>query len=313
MKFRITKRELIKLLIIISLWAGFGAYKLLGCIWKDIINRDERPNIVFIILDAWRYDHFTPEITPNIWELAKKGIRFENFFVNAGYTRASMASIFSGRLPKFEKGDEAWKAIGFKHLYPAPIKPWVTAEGVEKIPPNLETFPEILRGVGYYTIAVIQNRCVGSWMGYDHRQWKALIEFPITENKIGADTLVKAATDKLNQEREYFKKQPYLLYLHFIDSHQPYNRLFLDKDAIDRANEYFGTVEDKKYEEEFGKESVYYVVQQVRERLLPEMKHNYKEALRFLDKQVARLIYEIGDIDKTIYIITADHGEMFDV
>ncbi|MCZ7583077.1 MAG: hypothetical protein M5R36_06940 [Deltaproteobacteria bacterium] len=40
---------------------------------------DRRPNIVLIVSDCWRADHFTPAITPKLWRLAERGRRYERF------------------------------------------------------------------------------------------------------------------------------------------------------------------------------------------------------------------------------------------
>ena len=64
-------------------------------------TRDEKPNIVFILVDDQRNDTLGcaghPVIkTPNIDRLAKRGVRFENMFVNTSICMASRATIFTG-------------------------------------------------------------------------------------------------------------------------------------------------------------------------------------------------------------------------
>jgi len=293
---RMTMRQLLKGVGRILLYGAaiWGAVDLIGAGIQRISLPKSPPNVVFLILDCWRYDYFTPELTPNIWELAQKGTSFTNFFVNSGYTCPSMASIFSGRLPQFVLGDMG-EATGFRQLSRDPHNPRRNEDGAEMIPVNFTTFPELLKDFGYYTVAVVQNPSVGRWAGYDNKQWSVLNEFQIDDYSIGADTLVDVAVKCL--ENRPNKEKPFLLYIHFMDAHRPYNRLFLTEEEREKQEMYFATKETGDLE--------------LRERLLPEMKERYKRGVDLLDKQVARLIDRMADLNNTVFIVTADHGEMF--
>lgn len=54
------------------------------------------PNILFVLIDAWRFDAFTPEITPNLYKLADSSWRFENHFSGANSTRTGVFSLMYG-------------------------------------------------------------------------------------------------------------------------------------------------------------------------------------------------------------------------
>ncbi len=67
----------------------------------NLILKNTRPNVVFIILEGWSANAVScldgPEnITPHFDNLAKEGILFTNFFSNSGTSEIGNASIFSG-------------------------------------------------------------------------------------------------------------------------------------------------------------------------------------------------------------------------
>lgn len=53
-------------------------------------------NILFVLIDAWRFDALTPEVTPNIYKLAASSWRFENHFSGANSTRTGVFSLMYG-------------------------------------------------------------------------------------------------------------------------------------------------------------------------------------------------------------------------
>jgi len=292
-----TRRDFLKRLFNLAVYgaAAWKASDIIGWALDRLLAGKKPPNIVFLILDTWRYDHFTPELTPGMWELAKRGIRFTRYFVNSGYTRPSMASIFSGKLPKFEPGDEPWRELGFR----IPNEPMFNHLGMEVIPPNFTTFQGLLKDFGYCTIAVVKNGMVGRLMGYGWRQWSILVDVPFASSA-GGDTLAEKAVKLLRERNTIRRRKPYLLYVHFMDSHRPYDRSHLSEEDIELQETYFNTRENGDLK--------------LRAKLLPEVFGHYQDGVRFLDEQVCilvdRVIKESG-IDDTYFFISADHGEMF--
>lgn len=53
-------------------------------------------NIMFLIVDSWRFDTFNEENTPNLWTLAQKGERFENHLSSGNATRTGIFGLFYG-------------------------------------------------------------------------------------------------------------------------------------------------------------------------------------------------------------------------
>ena len=301
-----SRKELLKLLLKCLLIGSalYGAVTFIGLLKgriEKLVPHQNRPNIVLLVLDCWRYDHFSPEITPNIWAFAKKGVRFEDYFVNADSTLPSMMSIFSSVRPRYET--EGNVDIGFRKFHEDPNRPAVISidkDKVEALPKNLVTFPEVLKTFGYYTFAVIQNPLVGTPVGYDSKQWSKLDETTVDNFKLGAEQLVRIAIKGLAERSEQEKKRPFFLYIHFMDAHFPYNRTQLTEDKFGRQMKYEKTAKTNE------KQALI-----VREALLPEMKEHYKSGVAYIDKQIPELISKIGELENPLFIITADHGEMF--
>lgn len=53
-------------------------------------------NILFIIIDSWRFDAMSEAITPNIFRLSEKSLNFINHYSGANDTRTGIFSIFYG-------------------------------------------------------------------------------------------------------------------------------------------------------------------------------------------------------------------------
>ncbi|MBI0005508.1 sulfatase-like hydrolase/transferase [Gilliamella sp. W8126] len=65
-----------------------------------LINPDKQatPNIVFIVLDSWRYDTFSPDISPNTYRFVQQndGIIFNNHYSTGNATRTGIFGLFYG-------------------------------------------------------------------------------------------------------------------------------------------------------------------------------------------------------------------------
>lgn len=53
-------------------------------------------NLLLIVIDSWRYDALTPEITPNIWRLSQDSWRFDSHYSSGNATRFGIFGLFYG-------------------------------------------------------------------------------------------------------------------------------------------------------------------------------------------------------------------------
>lgn len=57
----------------------------------------EKPvNILFLVVDSWRFDTFNADNTPNLWSYAQKGVSFSNHMSTGNATRTGIFGLFYG-------------------------------------------------------------------------------------------------------------------------------------------------------------------------------------------------------------------------
>jgi membrane-anchored protein YejM (alkaline phosphatase superfamily) len=62
-----------------------------------VLLSDPRPlNIVVIMLDGWRADTMSEDVTPNIWRFSRGALRFQKHISGANHTRHGVFSFFYG-------------------------------------------------------------------------------------------------------------------------------------------------------------------------------------------------------------------------
>lgn len=253
----------------------------------------ERPNVVWIVLDALRADHLGQTIdgvpaSPFLDGLRGDAISFDAAISQESYTMASVPSYFTSTYPT-------------EHdvLYDQPR--------IDVLAEEFVTIAEVLQKAGYTTAAFVFNphlrKKYGFGQGFDvyddnPQGWpkrKPMHERMETAAKMHA---------KLQEHFKNYGNRPAFLYLHYRDIHGPYapppphNESFLPE-------EYPPTV-DILYEER-GK----YTLKRNTDLYLSQ----YLGEIQYLDQQLARtwelLEREGFRRDNTIFIITADHGEEF--
>ncbi len=165
---------------------------------NDTQGRDApRPNVLIYLIDTLRSDRLGSygnqrDLSPNIDEFSLQATLFEHVVSQSSWTKASVASIFTGMWPP-DHG-----AIGWKHMLP------------EEFP----TLAEVLEQAGYQTAGFTGNPNVVKAYGMDqgfqsfYRRLKRTSE---QFNQIAAEWL-----DQRDLER------PFLLYVHTMDPHAPY-------------------------------------------------------------------------------------------
>lgn len=56
----------------------------------------QRPNVIMLVGESFRWDLLSPEITPNLWQLSRQGTRFEQHYSGGNRTRMGLFSMFYG-------------------------------------------------------------------------------------------------------------------------------------------------------------------------------------------------------------------------
>jgi len=279
--------------------------------------RSRKPNIILILMDDTRLDHlscygYTKKTTPNLEKICEQSTVYLNNISPSVWTLESMASIVTGTYPSIHNTNWGNLCLNKK----------------------LVTVAEFLRSVGYHTCCISNNRAFISWKtGFD-RGFDDFCEvrglFEIRNNNSGVKHFLNSAVAKLAQELRFCeysarlvnkaakkriltysnRKDPFFLYLHYVEPHFPCNPPLSFDRFIDR----------KKF-----RWWSRYLVNQDAARYLSgniEMTQDDFELLKALyDGEICYLDHKIGELfgflkrisllDDTILIITSDHGENF--
>ncbi|MFQ3474866.1 sulfatase-like hydrolase/transferase [Halonotius sp. F2-221B] len=282
----------------------------------------ERPNIIWITLDSVRSDHTTMggyerDTTPELERISKTtdGQWFSNCFSHNNSTRTSTASIITGTYPSHH--GVTWDKI---------------------IPPELETVPEIFSKVGYHTVGISRNAnsSMGFNRGFDEFKWisssqflsavdlPTVIKYGLNVRKHSAgfttDTAKHATPFIINDMakrriRSYVgDSEPFFMYLHYNEPHRPYYPplSYLDEytDEIEMSTQEAAEVAMEMHR---NANEIIANGSEFSEEEWEALYAMYDAEIAYTDDCVGRLFDYVKslNIDNTIFVITADHGELF--
>jgi arylsulfatase A-like enzyme/Tfp pilus assembly protein PilF len=222
----------------------------------------EQLNVVLITLDTLRADHLgaygsTDVRTPNLDQLAREGVVFEQVMTTAPLTLPAHSSIMTGQFPP-------------RH--------GVRDNGGFFLGPEQTTLAEVLSAQGFQTGATVGAFVLDSKWGLDQGFEVYQDDFDLTDVKAMSLASVKRpgneVVDLALKWMEGVGDQRFFSWLHLYDPHAPY------ESPEPYRSEYRG--------------------------------HPYRGAIAFTDAQVGRVLSFLRDrglADRTIVIVTADHGE----
>jgi arylsulfatase A-like enzyme len=246
-------------------------------------------NVLLISIDTLRADHvscygYARNTTPEICAFFSNGLRFERAFSQSPWTAPAHASMFTGLLP-------ARHGVTYGPLIP-----------VLKGHP---TIFEVLQDKGYFTAALYGGGYVNPVMPSAHVDFKRIVEL--------RGGLVDHFRSALQNKG---RQQPFFLFMHGYDVHTPYSpkaNYFLDAkpeiDARARDNRYCKYVDADDRSRFLDPRSVPSdpETQQYLESL-------YDSEIKEVDQSLGRFFHYLetsGLLERTIVILTADHGEEF--
>jgi arylsulfatase A-like enzyme len=263
-----------------------------------------RPNIILVVLDTARRDHlslygYPKPTTPNIDRLARDAQRYQDAWSVAPWTPSSHASMFTGLLPA-EHG--------------------VDGEAEPSFPAGFATLPEVLRTSGFQTAGFVANPnlVAPGWdRGFDayRAPWIAgrhslilLLNKLINGNQDG--WLLKRDTPRLLDLAERWwggvEGRPRFLFLNLLDPHRPY---LPPKEMYQKLAPPGPMSEALKIDQD----PVSYCLKPGLE------KHDAELLTALYDGEIAAMDLALGaffdwlrargDLDKSIVVITSDHGE----
>ena len=252
----------------------------------------ENLNILLISIDTLRADHmscygYERKTTPNIDELARRGVLFENATVNWPKTTPSMASMLTGTYGRTSG------MIGGCRM---------------KLPLELDTLAEVMKRKGFVTGAVVNNANLGKEFQFD-QGFDALVEMWRKPPPVSCVNVTDEALAWL--ERNTDKK--FFLWVHYLAPHaayepaEPYKTMFID----DQIYENFADLNLPV------KSSFQNAIHKSKAFIKPHTNHayyvsQYDGEIAYVDSQVKRIadFLKKRKLDsRTLLIITSDHGE----
>jgi len=180
----------------------------------EVVSLSDRDdvNVVFIVIDMLRADRMSAygyprNTTPIMKELAKGGIRFANVEAQSSWTKASMASMWTGMYPE---------RTGIQRFFHA-------------MPEEAHLPAEIMRDAGYRTAGIWRNGWVANNFGFGQgfdlyiRPKQVRPEYKIKKNIPAAHRLPGNDMDATLSALEFMTgsvNEKFFLYIHYMDVHQ---------------------------------------------------------------------------------------------
>jgi arylsulfatase A-like enzyme len=291
--------------------------------------RRELPDIYLITIDTLRADGtslygYSRVTTPNLDKFAQRSFIFDYNFANSNFTTPSTSSIETGKLPWSHRVFQGGGFLRGKNLE--------------------ENLPNKLKERGYYT-AMISSNFLATPFRHRTQESYAAVEYPapigftglrlrasnflncnaqfttsfslmrfataittVLDRTIWRDRYPSPSEDVFDRSRDLLKRhtgaQPVFLWTHILPPHDPYwvplrfRGTFVSKGVRNYAK---FTVPD--------------IVQRQRGVAVQELRDAYDEMILYADHSVGEFLAwldQTGRLDRSIVIISSDHGEMFD-
>jgi choline-sulfatase len=234
-------------------------------------------NLVVVMVDTLRSDHlpsygYGRDTAPTLTRLANEGVQLQGYAVTS-WTKPSVASLLTGLHP------QRHQAISRS----------------DRLPPEAPYLPELLSREGVRTAAYIGNLNVGRKWGFDrgiqvYDQWNGARKVDGT----------RVTTRALQVARGL--QPPYFLYVHYVDPHDPY-RPVRPWGAEGRPAQ--GYTQPRRLE---GR------AEPPTPEELQQLRDQYDGEILEVDREIERLLRELrnrGLLERTLVVVTADHGEEF--
>jgi arylsulfatase A-like enzyme len=193
---------------------------------------------VVVVIDTLRADHldaygYARETAPFLRDLASRSVLFFDALSTSSWTAPATASLFTGLYPNRHQVNLGF----FAHRRRVSR---IERTGGASIPLNrlseeVATLSELLRGLGYRTFGLAANVNIGSEIGFDRGfdRFERFAARPLgpehRDDVLGEHPRVSAPAERvytrlLDWEAEIRRSEPYFLYLHLNDPHQPYHK-----------------------------------------------------------------------------------------
>jgi arylsulfatase A-like enzyme len=246
----------------------------------------DRPSVLLIVVDTLRRDHLGAyghprSPSPNLDRLAADSVRYDDAVSQAPWTLPSVGSLLTSRQPG---------ALGLTRFS--------SALGDDAV-----LLSELLQRHGYATGAVVSHRFCSSRWGFDQG-----FDVFDEDNARGHGAVTSpGVSDRALAFLDAHGERPFFLWLHYFDPHFDY-----------LEHEGFGRPRDAAYEGPIRSGMEFPRLFELRGSLAPrdvdELRRIYESEIAFTDHHIGRVLdrlRESGRLERTVVVLTADHGEEF--
>lgn len=248
-----------------------------------------RPNIVFVLIDTVRHDHlkaygYDRDTMPELDRLlVAPGLVVESAYAQAPWTLPSAVSYMASRYPGELLGRDP-AAFG--------------------IPAGVTSLPEVLQRLGYRTAGFLGNPTLREENGFGRG-------FDTFHTPLGLEALFLNAGDLHRRIAPWLaahQQEPFFLYAHFIDPHDPYT----NPDLVGGKSPWFddpGGISGEWIHGVYG--GVLKLDDPERDRR--HLISLYDSEIRFADRYLGRLVETLAPdvLARTLFVFASDHGEEF--
>jgi arylsulfatase A-like enzyme len=279
------------------------------------------PNVLFVVWDTVRADAlslygYQRDTTPNLRELARRGVRFDQARSTAPWTLPSHGSLFTGRWPH-ELGAGINRGIDPSH---PTLAEWLAARGYVTggFVGNTHFCNDrfgIAKGFQHYedhrekrvvsALEIFRNCGLGRRITTDLRRAGIILPGMVGPRKqapeVNGDFL--AWLEEVADE-----KRPFFAFVNYIDAHDPY----VLPEGLDWPR--FGLTPETPEDHQIFHEWLTSPKQHFTDRQLTLARDGYDDCIRYIDAHFQKLLDELeqrGALENTLVIVTADHGESF--
>jgi len=279
-------------------WWTLSILPLLSCGPAETQRSAPPPLVLMVVVDTLRPDHlgcygYPRPTSPRIDAFAEGAVRFENAFATTSWTKPSVPSIFTGKLPSghgvFEGSskDEAGKISS----------DLLSAEEF--------TLAESLKQAGYRTGGFVKNAQLKPFLGFDQG-------FDHYREGIGDAALVHSAfLEWYDEQREAAPGAPLFGYVHVLDVHWPY---LPNESAAALFPLPPGARSLSKEDQKRLRDAVNDGVETLTETDREAIRALYDACIRGYDDRFGELIDALesrGALQDALIVFTSDHGEEF--
>lgn len=260
----------------------------------------QSPALVVVTMDTTRVDHlscygYERETTPNLDAFATRAVRFDRAWSTSSWTLPAHASLFTGRYPSRHGADyDARGSAVLSDVIGIPIARFVRAG---KLAEGNVTLAEILAGLSYHTGAFVG----GPWL---HRNFGLLQGFARKDDAVttfGGRPAKEITAAALGWLQDLAPGEPYFLFANYFDPHAPY-------EPVGRYPDFPRATEPLHYDYDALMRGTAHLDDATRAIL----RDRYDAEIRDMDRELGGLLRAVLSRpggDRTLVIVTADHGE----